>query len=161
MRYCIALVCLLSVFGCGGGPQRPAGMPALHPCVITVLQEGKPLAGVTVSLVIAEGEPQWKGGATTDERGVATVVTYGEFPGVRVGLHKVLLTKRESIAPLPPSNVDAQGRIMGGPTMAPSMIPAKDYIDPKYSDEKTTEFSIDIKPKQQNTATLDVGPPPR
>jgi len=85
-------VCLLAVIvcGCGGG----AGGPDLVPVTGTVLYQGKPIAGATVTMQPEKG-PIANG--FTDAEGKFRMTTGGR-PGVPVGNAKVGITKQKLAA---------------------------------------------------------------
>jgi hypothetical protein len=73
----LLLVFLGVVFvGCANNDSRPADMPKLVPCTVTILSEGRPLPNVDVDFHSADPDFRWSAGATTDANGVAKMVTY-------------------------------------------------------------------------------------
>ncbi|MDR1958188.1 MAG: carboxypeptidase-like regulatory domain-containing protein [Planctomycetaceae bacterium] len=149
---------LLMLNGCGGA-KKPEGMPPLYPCQITITQEGKPLADAVVSL--ASENNKWQSSAQTDTKGVAELITYGQFLGVPAGTYKVLVVKRELDGPPPVSNTDAEGRVLGGPQGQPSFPKYIERVHPVYSAKESSPLTIEIKPmKSGNDQTFEVGKSP-
>ncbi|MCL2118665.1 MAG: carboxypeptidase-like regulatory domain-containing protein [Planctomycetaceae bacterium] len=155
MIFC-SLVLLLFQGGCGGGPQKPEGMPPLYPCSITIIQDETPLAGAVVSLISPDGDGKWSSSAQTDEKGVAKLITYGQFQGSPAGTYHVTVSKRVSDGEPPKPNVDENGRVLGPPTLVvPSYI---ELVAMEYTSSKTTPLTIEVKPaKKGNDQTFDVG----
>ena len=149
------LILLLIQSGCGG-PQKPEGMPQLYPCSITIIQDDAPLAGAIVSLVSQNGDGKWSSSAQTDEKGVAKLITYGQFQGAPEGNYHVTVSKRISDGDPPPPNVDENGRVLGPPvTVVPSYI---ELVAMEYTSSKSTPLTIEVKPaKKGNDQTFDVG----
>jgi hypothetical protein len=148
----LSLILLLFQNGCGG-PQKPDGMPPLYPCSITILQDETPLAGAVVALV---GDGKWASHGQTDEKGVAKIITYGQFQGSPEGTYLVTVSKRISEGDPPKSNVDENGRVLGPPTLVvPSYV---ELVASEYTSSKTTPLTIEVKPaKKGNDQTFDVG----
>jgi len=153
--FCISIVILIQG-GCGG-PQRPDGMPPLYPCSITIIQDGAPLEGAIVSLLSQSGDGKWSSSAQTDEKGVAKLITYGQFHGAPEGSYHVTVSKRVSDGDPPKPNVDESGRVLGLPT-APPVISYIELVAMEYTSSKTTPLTLEVKPaKKGNDQTFDVG----
>ena len=78
------VVCALIALGCTGckKDQRPADLPEdMTPCKIILTQEGKPLADATIEFAYST-QVKYTTSGSTDENGVATMVTYG-YPGAQ------------------------------------------------------------------------------
>ena len=149
------LILLLVTSGCGG-PQKPEGMPPLYPCSITIIQDESPLAGAIVSLVSPSGDGKWSSSGQTDEKGIAKLITYGQFQGAPEGSYHVTVSKRISDGDPPKPNVDENGRVLGPPVLVvPSYI---ELIALEFTSSKTTPLTIEVKPaKKGNDQTFDVG----
>ena len=147
-------VCVLS--GCG--EKRPANMPVLHPCTITITQGSSPLVDAVVSLApVGGGLPQWDSSARTNSSGVATIMTHAKFPGAPAGAFKVLVTKEMQsppTLPMPPKEAD-YGEFVAYNAHV-STQPWVRYVEKKYGNANETLHSITIT-KGKNTATFDVG----
>ena len=152
--FCV-LILLLIQSGCRG-PQKPEGMPPLYPCSITIIQDDAPLVGAIVSLISQTGDGKWSSSAQTDEKGVAKLITYGQFQGSPEGNYHVTVSKRISDGEPPKSNVDESGRVLGPPVIVvPSYI---ELVAMEYTSSKTTPLTIEVKPvKKGNDQTFDIG----
>jgi len=89
-RY-LLLISLFLLCGCSD-PSRPADLPPLFPCTITVIQGGVPLEGAFVELVLMPDGQKFRPSAATDANGNAEILTYG-FVGAPVGRYKILIRK--------------------------------------------------------------------
>ncbi|MCL2623091.1 MAG: carboxypeptidase-like regulatory domain-containing protein [Planctomycetaceae bacterium] len=70
-------------------------MPRLYPATVTVMQDGKPLAGAEVFLLNLDTSVNWPVGAITNASGVAVLRTNGQYPGAPEGQYKVTVRKTE------------------------------------------------------------------
>jgi hypothetical protein len=132
------IVAIVAVFvtvfvGCVNNDSRPADMPKLVPCTVTVLSEGQPLPNVEVDFHSADPDFKWQAGATTDANGVAQMVTYGRFFGVVEGEYSVTVTKLE--------------RETFDPKHPPKLVKVFTLTDPQYIDSKTTPLKIKVSGK--------------
>ncbi|MDR0522539.1 MAG: hypothetical protein LBH00_11915 [Planctomycetaceae bacterium] len=76
----------LTMSGCHRGPQRPADLPPLVPCSITVTFGGETLENVGVLLTPADKSVnKWSAGGRTDANGKAVMVTSSVFDGAVPG----------------------------------------------------------------------------
>lgn len=128
----LVLAALASTVGCG--PKLPDGMPKLNPTTITVIQDGKPLADAMVSLKAVDESIKWTSGGTTDAKGVATIVTHGQYKGVPAGKFKVAVAKTVGEGtPPPPSPIDEESArkyqeyIDSGATYEEFFVVAEEY----------------------------------
>jgi hypothetical protein len=100
----ITIITLLTIVTliAGCGPARPKDMPKTAPCVITVLQDGKPMQDAVITLYYAEGSGSLNIDGTTDESGKAEIrTTWGSYTtkGAPVGTCKVTVNKHFDIPP--------------------------------------------------------------
>ena len=138
--YVLLLFALLLVSACQRLPDRPADLPELHPCTVSVTFGGEAIEGVTVSLVSDIQGYKWKAGGKTDEKGIVKLKTAFAYPGVPVGTFKVSFSKMEE-------------RV--GNTLE-EMSP-RSFIPLKYGAGKSEEV-VEVKPGKNNfTFTLDGG----
>jgi hypothetical protein len=144
----VVLLCLCVSFlsGCNQS-QRPKGLPNLHPCTITVTQNGSPVTDVSVQLVSKE-ESIWPVTGTTDTSGNAVLVTYGQFRGAPVGDYIVVLSKRLTETKTPANEY------VSGTTEVYSLI------DVKYTESETSPLEMSVK-KGRNTMSFEIGSPVR
>ena len=160
----VALSCLLFVSaGCGGGPPRPADMPPLSPASISVVQEGTPLEGASVSLFSEDTNFKWTVVGMTDASGTAVLKTHAQFPGAPQGTYKVVITKTEQPEETPffPDNEEGQ-RMRAEHQRATSQgrITLYTLVDKQYTDAATTPLTITIG-QGKNSEQFDVGKPVR
>ena len=130
--------------------SRPADMPPLFPCVITIMQEGTPLEGAAVSFVSAdEASAKYNAVGVTDAQGKATMKTYG-FEGAPTGKYKV--TVRKLVVEEGPKITNSDGEEV---TTHGAEYQA---VERKYMDAKTTPHEIEIlDSKKAIEVTFDVG----
>lgn len=159
---------LLVCFGCQPS-NRPSDLPPLHPCVITLTQEGKPLPNAFISMVRdgtnspPSADPQnvsnWIPTGSTDQNGVATIYTNARYAGVPLGHFKVIVEKKQAgeskLGPPPPEGSPAyvawEERMMG------EVLPLYTLVEAKYTTLEATPLEVEIK-KGKNDIKLDVGP---
>ena len=137
--------------GCSKDPNRPADLPKLYSCSITITQDGKPLEEATVTLVSKTPAKFGTGTATTDASGTATLKTYG-YNGIPLGQYKVLIEKRGVEGARESKNEYGDTIQVGGTIYQ--------YVDAQYVSERSTPFEIDITEKG-GKETFEVGAPVR
>ncbi|MCF0234054.1 MAG: carboxypeptidase regulatory-like domain-containing protein [Thermoguttaceae bacterium] len=87
-----AALAVLVLVGCKKN-NRPDDLPDGVECVVSVVQDGKPLEGATLLLNgVDAGNQKYAPGGTTDANGDCSLCTYG-FPGVAPGKYKVCIWK--------------------------------------------------------------------
>jgi hypothetical protein len=137
-KYIILLGALLVFAGCG--QNRPDGMPALHPCQITVTRDGQPFAMAEVKLYPVE--PQKKDWSTTGLTGINGVIdlrTNANYRGVPAGQYKIIVVKEDI------EDVDN------------NFYYRVNTVDPKFGAIELTPLEIEIK-SGRNKQTVEVGP---
>lgn len=153
----LVLASVASVFGCGG-PKKPADLPELYPCKITIIQDGQPLEGASVSLNDPSNASRFVMGYQTDAKGVADLHTDGKYQGVPAGKYKVLVHKvympESDPNDVPPS--DPEARKEYDKRMAELSAQQADTIDIKYRRPNTTPEEIEVTPSGAEL-TIDVG----
>ena len=110
----LSFCALLALASLGCGQKTPDGMPDLQPTTLTVIQGGSPLADATVNLKSLDPSTAWTCGGVTDAKGVATLVTHGQYKGAPVGKYKVSVSKTAGEGTLrlrPLSTKSLQGNI--------------------------------------------------
>lgn len=147
---------LASSFGCA--PKLPDGMPKLNPTTITVIQDGQPLANAMITLQATDGANKWSSGGETDAKGVATMVTHGQYKGVPAGKYKVAVSKTVGEGtPPPPSPIDAESAriyqeyVDSGATYAEFFV-----VAPEFRLVDTTTLEVDVA-EGKNDLKVDVG----
>jgi hypothetical protein len=138
MKIKIDFVFLFSVLflfiGCHFGPAKPEGFPKLHPCELTILQDGTPLQESRVTLFPHdEDQKDWGTFGLTNTEGIVRFYTYGQWKGVPEGNFKVTVVKQ----------------LVEDPDITYTLI------DEKFAEPETTPFELEIKGK--TTQTFDVG----
>ena len=140
---CLALAAL--AVGCKD-KSRPADLPEdMSPCKITITQEGTPLAGATVELVY-DTKMKYKTSGTTNESGVATMMTYS-YPGAQQGTARVVVTKTVT-----------EGGSEGEDGEAGELGTDFSVVDAKYGKAETTDLTITIG-KDNVAESFEVGAP--
>ena len=145
--FSFASVLFLSFGGCSPS-NRPDGMPPLHPCTVTITQNGSPAADVSVRFVTKETSA-WPVTGTTDASGKAAMVTYGQFKGAPLGEYTVVVSKTES-----ESEGGATNEYSSGITRIFSLIAVE------HTQEETSKLQITVQ-KGSNAETFEVGEPVR
>ncbi|GHT27924.1 hypothetical protein FACS18942_07840 [Planctomycetales bacterium] len=134
---------ILLLSGCGG-VERPADMPQLYPCEITVTAEGTPLAGATIGLYSAVPDFKWTIGGLTNEQGKAVVTTHGKYSGVPAGEYTVTVEKLE------PEPYDAE--------KPPAQIKIYTLTNPEYTDKDKSPLKLTVQ-KKKTSESVDTGKP--
>ena len=132
----------------------PAGMPKLYPVLITVTQEGKPLADAGVSLRYADSSAgTWAIGGVTNATGIVKLHTNG-FPGAPEGKFKVVLTKQDNEGMAEYEAAGAQGD-----AAAARRVKVKIWscIKEEYNDPSKTPLAVEITASTK-TLEVDAGP---
>ncbi|MDR2117134.1 MAG: carboxypeptidase-like regulatory domain-containing protein [Planctomycetaceae bacterium] len=128
--------------------DRPADLPKLYPCRITVTQETVPLAGASITLQAVNGSGKYQvSSGRTDSAGIATIYTYG-FVGVPLGDYKITISKVSTEGGTRQADSFGGGKVVG----------TKDYqlVDNKFTENDTTPAKITITEKSNDTS-IDVG----
>ena len=158
---CASLISLLAVTlltGCGGQP-RPADLPPLYACTVTVTQDGKPLGEAVVRLESPDPAFKWAVFAQLDASGSGKVFTQGLYPGAPEGDYKVVISKEETVAEEIGPAVVRQGEF-GEETHTPTRMTVYSLVEKEYTDAETTPLSITIG-KTGNNQKFDGGKPVR
>ncbi|MDR2642956.1 MAG: carboxypeptidase-like regulatory domain-containing protein [Planctomycetaceae bacterium] len=139
----------------GCGKSRPADLPKLYPAVITVLQDGKPLADANVQMV-PQTDSKWSAVGVTDANGKVEFFTQGKYKGVPEGTYTVLVSKvftePSQYANKPqPANVDyGQWQEM----LASEKLKSFNLVDTKFNDKSTSPLEWTTG---QKNGIVDVG----
>jgi len=140
--FVIVLLVTTVIYGCRSS-NRVQGLPALYPCRLTLIQDGKPLADASVQLY-AEEESIWPVTGLSDASGTAILVTYGQFPGVPLGKYQIVVKKTRS------------DRTGGDNEYSSGITKVYSLIEIEHIKKDTTKLEITIE-KGQNSLTIDVG----
>ncbi|MDO5554111.1 MAG: hypothetical protein Q4G68_10155 [Planctomycetia bacterium] len=145
----VSTVCLFSVLSGCNLEKRPEGFPRLTPCVVTILQNGTPLADANVTF---HGEDAEKWGITgrTDASGSAVMTTYGKYNGVPAGTYKITLAKEDFQGPAASDD----------PTAPMSKEPTKifSFVELKYTAVDSTPLEITVE-KSSINMDINAGEP--
>ena len=158
------VITFLFQIGCGGGPKKPDGLPKLYPVTLQLEQGGKPLAEAEVFLR-SEAIGTWSCGGVSNENGVVTVRTHGQFSGAPQGKHKVIVTKTRSNVPsadISQAKSLAEIRELEAKATAEQRA-SNDFgstvylVERKFSNATTTPLEIEVA-TGKNNFKLDAGP---
>ncbi|MDR2170941.1 MAG: carboxypeptidase-like regulatory domain-containing protein [Planctomycetaceae bacterium] len=144
----LLLILLIGLSGCNK-EHRPAGLPKLIPCEITVINtDGTPLADALVRLVAIETPIPWAIIDKTDENGIANIFVNAKYQGSPVGKFRVLISKNEGF-----------DKTLGTPKTPPNAYVSVDaeliyYVNPIYSNEKLSPFEIEVIDNKLFSTTL-------
>ena len=149
---------LVFLVGCTASSPKPDGFPATVSCVLTITQEGSPLADAMVSLIPSDGAKDWLFSAATDASGNARIFTYGRQEGAPKGKYKVVITKMETdqsrfTPPADESDTAAMDRYMQ--STANEKLNSYTLVESIYTSAATTTLELEITGK--TTQTFDVG----
>ncbi len=157
LSFFLLTVAVLTVAGCKKD-VKPAGLPKLYSCTITILQAGEPLPEAFVSLISTDGQnTRWPVGGTTDQSGKAVLGTYGKFKGVPKGEWKVVVTK--NIVEDDNGNIVVPPKFEPGQRIempkAPRLVNEVSIVPDEYRSAETTTLTLSVQGK---TATeFDLG----
>jgi len=159
-KHTVLLSLLLASALLSGCSNRPAGMPLLCPCNITVTQDGVPLAGASVLMTNLSDDAvgkAWTPSGTTDSQGVARMKTNAQYEGVAAGKYRVVVEKFETesskLGPQPP--VDSPEYEAWSHKSASEILAQYALVEVIYSSSKTPH-EVEIA-KGENNHTVDVG----
>ncbi len=158
---CLTLACLFgSLLGCG--EPRPDGMPTLYPASVTVVQDGKPLADASVTLIPTDTSlARWPMGGVTDAQGVAKLKTYMKFDGVPADSFKVTVNKSVTTGDEKPVHpgVGATPQQLSeyDRAMKTGSFQVTKVVAAKFRLPNTTPLSVDVSSAGPNDFSLDVG----
>ncbi|MDR0870204.1 MAG: carboxypeptidase-like regulatory domain-containing protein [Planctomycetaceae bacterium] len=137
------------VAGCGR-EQKPADLPKLYPCRVTIQMKGTPLDGALVSLLPENGK--WSAAGMTDAQGIVKLSTQ-TYSGVAEGTYKVTVSKNPV---LKSSGTDSEvQRGANGEVITPPPLVAE-----TFSDASKTTLKCEVKPGE-NSFEFSVEPPKR
>ncbi|MCL2120208.1 MAG: Ig-like domain-containing protein [Planctomycetaceae bacterium] len=150
----LGLSLLLFAFGCA--KDVPKGFPALHPCTITVMQDGAPLAGASVLFKPTQYDSLSASGKT-DEKGVAVMMVQATYEGVPAGKYKVMVVKQTRERNPAVKDEDIQGQNVSLEMRDKAYI-VTNFVDPKYGDSSKTPLEIQVT-EGKNEQTFEVQKP--
>jgi hypothetical protein len=128
----VLFVLIAAVSGCGG-ESRPADLPSLYPCSITITLDGKPLDNAAVNLNSVE-QSKWFAFGITDQNGVVTMNTQTKYPGVASGEYTVTVTKEAGDPNWTPDPAKPE---VGAPVIL--------FVGVKYANKDTSPLHCTVK----------------
>ena len=137
--------------------EKPADLPELYPCKISVIQDGQPLEGATVILADEASQLRFSVGGVTNAQGVVEVKTDGKFVGAPAGKFKVLISKvfvPEMDLGTPPEDPVAKAEY--DKKVQEFNSQQADTVDTNYKSFGTTPASIEVTTAGAE-ASFDVG----
>ncbi|MDR1493089.1 MAG: Ig-like domain-containing protein [Planctomycetaceae bacterium] len=159
MKRLLWILLLLCFTGC---QSKPTGFPDIVPCSVIVTDDGKPIAGVSVSLHSATPVKYFSGGIT-DENGVAEIKTsQGNRvqKGIPHGKAVLVLTKTPEVDDW--KTLEEQGRMSTEELMAYSAEKQRrsaklpPVIPKQLTDAKTSPLVKDIVSGQSLQWKVDI-----
>ncbi|QDS90035.1 hypothetical protein EC9_42380 [Rosistilla ulvae] len=128
--FCAASLLVLLAVGCDGGPP----LADVYPASGRVLMDGKPIEGVSVSLLPEAGVAGRGGFGVTDANGAFSVTSVEGQDGVREGKYKVIFQKlaQPDGSPIPPGATAAD-------------VGAENILPPAYNNPEMCTMFADIK----------------
>ena len=147
----LVLLGLTLFFGCSHGGV-PKDFPPLHPCVITVIQDGAPLEGASVSLKPLQSSAMSASGIT-DAEGIAVMKVQAAYDGVPEGNYKVLIVKQTRERN--PAVKDADSREEVSAEFRDREYIVTDFVHPKFGNAAQTPLEIQIQ-SGKNEHTFEV-----
>jgi len=150
----VLVVVLLVTSSACNKKQKPADLPPLHPVKLTVIQDGNPMEGATVSLIADGTNVRFTTAGVTGKDGVATIKTDAEWPGAPAGKYKVCI-KKLVMPPEDPADASLSFEERKAKAGARS-DQTKSVVDSKFLRPRTTPLSIEVT-ENGVTETLDVG----
>ncbi|MDO4587444.1 MAG: hypothetical protein Q4C95_09120 [Planctomycetia bacterium] len=152
MKKIVTFIALMfGIIGFAGckGQSRPADLPPLVPCVVSVIQDAKPLEGAIVNFVGADGSnSKYQATGVTNSEGKATLSTYG-YEGVPEGKYKVCIWKNLTEGVEQIENADGEMVSTDGVEYR--------TVDMQYFSADSTPFEITVTGKEMEEKSFDVG----
>ena len=149
--FVLPFIIFTAFLGCGKpAKEKPADMPELIPCEITVKLDGSPLSGATLrflSTSSGSSKETWSVSGTTNASGVAKMQTYGEFIGVPEGEYIVLISKSQT-------DDIPRDAMSGGNRSQPQIL-----VDPSFANPTKTNLRLVVSGKGPVKETFEVTGP--
>ena len=149
----LVVVLLVTSIACNK-KKKPVDLPPLYIVKLTVIQDGNPLEGATVSLIADGVNVRFTTAGVTDKNGVASIKTDAEWPGVPAGKYKICI-KKLVLPPEDPADASLSFEERKAKAGARS-DQTKSVVDSKFLRPRTTPLSIEVT-EQGVTETMDVG----
>ena len=148
----VSLIVIAAFQGCEKTvKEKPAGLPELIPCEITVKLSGSPLPGASVRLLSTPPSKSWSVMGTTNASGVAKMQTYGDFNGAPEGDYTVLISKSQTD--------DIPQDAMSGGNNRIERPQSKMIVDPAFANPTKTQLRLTVTGKGPIRETFEVTGP--
>lgn len=145
---------VLTSLGCSGGPKKPADMPELTPCTITVTYKGEPVEGASVLLSPQSGK--YSAAGTTDASGNAVMKTDGNYEGVVAGEFLATVTKLEKLDYVaPPEPEDFTKHMEWEEELKKQPVP-KNLLPEKYASFGSSGLKVTVSAGSPAQETLEL-----
>ncbi|MDR1493716.1 MAG: hypothetical protein LBT05_13495 [Planctomycetaceae bacterium] len=150
----ILLFPLFLIFGCGD--KLPPGMPKLYEAVLTITQDGSPLANANV-LAISENYAAvpYSAGGQTDKSGNVRLLTEGKYKGIPAGKYIIAVSKTEANDIEKPATFNTEDEIKS--YLAEVEKHSFVVVSEKFSDPEKSPLRLEVL-KRKTTATFDASP---
>ncbi|MDR1959228.1 MAG: carboxypeptidase-like regulatory domain-containing protein [Planctomycetaceae bacterium] len=154
LKTLILLSVVFSFFGCG--EKLPPGMPKLYETVLTITQDGSPLANANV-LVISEDYTAvpYSAGGQTDPSGNVRLLTEGKYRGIPEGKYLVAVSKTEADDIEKPATFNSEEEIKA--YLAEVEKHSFVVVSEEFSDSAKSPLRLEVL-KKRTTAAFDVSP---
>lgn len=151
----------IGIFSGCGGAKKPDGLPELIKQPVTVTQDGKPLAGVHLTLYLAGEGKNWPVFGDSDSSGKVIFNTQTtDFKGAPAGDYIVTAEKVE-VTPSQFDNIPVNGANEAMELEAKKNAeyrPSYYLVDPALKDKETTTLTLKISASGCEPSSLDLGP---
>ena len=138
----IALVCLVMVIGCSGGPAVDPNRPATVPAGGTVTYNGQPLEGATVAFLPKTPTDPGASGRT-DASGKFSLTAFAPGDGAVPGSYLVTISKVEG-------STAVQEDSEAAPVIPKSLIPEK------YNNPQGSALTAEVAEGSENQFTFEL-----
>ena len=153
------LLPVLMLSGCSG-PVRPDGMPDLVKATVTVTQDGQPVQGVHLTLILDGPGKNWPVFGDSDASGKVTFCTQStDFKGAPAGSYIVTAEKVEA-TPSQYDNVPVNDMYEAQEVAAKRRAeyrPSYDLVNPELKTRETTTLKLSITASGCDPETLELG----
>lgn len=133
---------IVASIGCTQGPQRPADLPELTPCTITVTHNGSPVEGAGVLLSPKSGK--FSAAGTTDGSGKAVMKTNATYEGVVPGEYMATVKKLEKVDYVAPPRPEDPSKLFEWEEELKNQPQPKQLLPEKYGSFASSELTITI-----------------
>jgi len=145
---------IVASIGCTQGPQRPADLPDLTPCTITVTHNGSPVEGADVLLSPKSGK--FSAAGTTDASGKAVMKTNATYEGVAPGEYMATVKKLEKLDYVAPPRPEDPSKIFEWEEELKNQPQPKQLLPEKYGSFASSELTITIADGTPAAATFEL-----